>query len=187
MNLQKGKAPCVIGTVAHHRKLEEIYNLGTITHKKISLKPNFLSSFLLFYNILSSLIQIRLLFQTFQHFSFSFYSCPAVGLFERMYPWCCHVQSSDIAEKPTKIASDDDPEYLPDTFSTLLSLVSSAKIFQVIVEILLQCFSAQYTVNTEFFIWNRVFDDKLFFTKSGINLIKEKPNLKVSFLPHVSA
>ena len=86
MNLQKGKAPCVIGTVAHHRKLEEIYNLGTITHKKISLKPNFLSSFLLFYNILSSLIQIRLLFQTFQHFSFSFYSCPAVGLFERMYP-----------------------------------------------------------------------------------------------------
>ena len=96
---------------------------------------------------------------------FSFYRCPAVGLFERMYPWCYHVQSSDIAEKPTKIASDDDPEYLPDTFSTLLSLVSSAKIFQVIVEILLQCFSAQYTVNTEFFIWNRVFDDKLFFYK----------------------
>ena len=30
INLQKGKAPCVIGTVAHHRKLEEIYNLGTI-------------------------------------------------------------------------------------------------------------------------------------------------------------
>ena len=118
---------------------------------------------------------------------FYFYRCPAVGLFERMYPWCYHVQSSDIAEKPTKIASDDDPEYLPDTFSTLLSLVSSAKIFQVIVEILLQCFSAQYTVNTEFFIWNKVFDDKLFFTKSGFNLTKEKPNLKVSFLPHVSA
>lgn len=129
----------------------------------------------------------KLGFYYFTAFFFSFYRCPAVGLFERMYPWCYHVQSSDIAEKPTKIASDDDPEYLPDTFSTLLSLVSSAKIFQVIVEILLQCFSAQYTINTEFFIWNKVFDDKLFFTKSGLNLNKEKPNLKVSFSPHVSA
>ena len=25
-----GNALCVMGTVAHHRKLEEIYNLGTI-------------------------------------------------------------------------------------------------------------------------------------------------------------
>ena len=30
MNLQRGNALCVMGTVAHHRKLEEIYNLGTI-------------------------------------------------------------------------------------------------------------------------------------------------------------
>ena len=29
MNLQRGNALCVMGT-AHHRKLEEIYNLGTI-------------------------------------------------------------------------------------------------------------------------------------------------------------
>ena len=29
MNLQRGNALCVMGTVAHHRKLEEIYNLGT--------------------------------------------------------------------------------------------------------------------------------------------------------------
>ena len=26
---QRGNALCVMGTVAHHRKLEEIYNLGT--------------------------------------------------------------------------------------------------------------------------------------------------------------
>jgi hypothetical protein len=30
MNLKKGNAMCVMGTVAHHKKLEEIYNLGTI-------------------------------------------------------------------------------------------------------------------------------------------------------------
>ena len=28
--LQSGNALCVMGTVAHYRKLEEIYNLGTI-------------------------------------------------------------------------------------------------------------------------------------------------------------
>ena len=28
MNLQRGNALCVMGTVAHHRKLEEIYNYG---------------------------------------------------------------------------------------------------------------------------------------------------------------
>ena len=27
---KEGNAQCVMGTVAHHRKLEEIYNLGTI-------------------------------------------------------------------------------------------------------------------------------------------------------------
>ena len=31
MNLQRGKGLCVMGTVSHHRKLEAIYNLGTIT------------------------------------------------------------------------------------------------------------------------------------------------------------
>ena len=31
MNLQRGHALCVMGTVAHHRKLEEIYILGTIS------------------------------------------------------------------------------------------------------------------------------------------------------------
>ena len=31
MNLQRGNALCVMGTVSHHRKLEEIYNLGTIS------------------------------------------------------------------------------------------------------------------------------------------------------------
>ena len=86
--------------------------------------------------------------------------------------WCLRV--GGIAEKPTKIASDDDPEYLPDTFSTLLSLVSSAKIFQVIVEILLQCFSAQYTINTEFFTWNKVFDDKLFFLQNQALILLKK-------------
>ena len=30
MNLQRGNALYVMGTVAHHRKLEEIYHLGTI-------------------------------------------------------------------------------------------------------------------------------------------------------------
>jgi hypothetical protein len=30
MNLQRGNALSVMGTLAHHRKLEEIYNLGTI-------------------------------------------------------------------------------------------------------------------------------------------------------------
>ena len=30
MNLQRGNAPCVMGTVAQHRELEEIYNLGKI-------------------------------------------------------------------------------------------------------------------------------------------------------------
>ena len=30
MNLQRGNALCVMETVTHHRKLEEIYNLGTI-------------------------------------------------------------------------------------------------------------------------------------------------------------
>jgi hypothetical protein len=30
-NLQRGNALCIIGTVAQHRKLEEIYNLGTIS------------------------------------------------------------------------------------------------------------------------------------------------------------
>ena len=34
MNLQRGNALCVMGTVAHHRKLEEIYNLGTISTKE---------------------------------------------------------------------------------------------------------------------------------------------------------
>ena len=34
MNLQRGNALCVIGTVASHRKLEEIYNLGTIPTKE---------------------------------------------------------------------------------------------------------------------------------------------------------
>jgi hypothetical protein len=28
--LERGNALCVMRTVAHHRKLEEIYNLGTI-------------------------------------------------------------------------------------------------------------------------------------------------------------
>ena len=38
-----------------HRKLEEMYNLQEqYKDKKINLKPNFLSSFLLFYNILSN-------------------------------------------------------------------------------------------------------------------------------------
>ena len=110
----------------------------------------------------------------FYYFTAFFFFLFTVGLFERMYPWCYHVQSSDIAEKPTKIASDDDPEYLPDTFSTLLSLVSSAKIFQVIVEILLQCFSAQYTINTEFFIWNKVFDGKLFFLQNQALILLKK-------------
>jgi hypothetical protein len=31
MTLQRGNALCVMGTVAHHRKLEEIYDLGTKT------------------------------------------------------------------------------------------------------------------------------------------------------------
>ena len=31
MNLQRGNALCVMGTVAHQRKLEEIYYLGTIS------------------------------------------------------------------------------------------------------------------------------------------------------------
>ena len=31
MKLQRRNALCVMGTVAHHRKLEEIYNLGTIS------------------------------------------------------------------------------------------------------------------------------------------------------------
>ena len=31
MNLQRGNTLCVMGAVAHHRKLEEIYNLGTIS------------------------------------------------------------------------------------------------------------------------------------------------------------
>ena len=30
MNLQRGNALCIMGTVAHNRKLEEIYHLGTI-------------------------------------------------------------------------------------------------------------------------------------------------------------
>ena len=30
MNLQRGNALCVMGTVAHHRKLREIYHLGSI-------------------------------------------------------------------------------------------------------------------------------------------------------------
>jgi hypothetical protein len=30
MNLQRGNALCAMGTVAHHRKLEEIYNHRTI-------------------------------------------------------------------------------------------------------------------------------------------------------------
>ena len=34
MNLQRGNALCVIGTVTHHRKLEEMYHLGTIPLKK---------------------------------------------------------------------------------------------------------------------------------------------------------
>ena len=29
-NLKRGNALCVMGTVNHHQKLEEIYNLGTI-------------------------------------------------------------------------------------------------------------------------------------------------------------
>ena len=41
MNLQRGNAICVMGTVSHHRKLEEIYNLGTISTQEVSLKPNF--------------------------------------------------------------------------------------------------------------------------------------------------
>ena len=35
MNLQRGNALCVMGTVAHHRKLEEIKEL--FRHKKSSL------------------------------------------------------------------------------------------------------------------------------------------------------
>ena len=35
MNLQRGNALCVMGTVAHHRKLEEIYNLGTIQTQEV--------------------------------------------------------------------------------------------------------------------------------------------------------
>ena len=31
MNLQRGNALCVMETVAHYRKLEEIYNLGSIS------------------------------------------------------------------------------------------------------------------------------------------------------------
>ena len=31
MNLQRGNALCIMGTVGHHRKLDEIYNLGTIS------------------------------------------------------------------------------------------------------------------------------------------------------------
>jgi hypothetical protein len=34
-SLQRGNAPCVMGTVAHHRKLEEIYNLGTIQTQEV--------------------------------------------------------------------------------------------------------------------------------------------------------
>ena len=37
-----------------NRKLEEIYNKKQLKLKKIRLNPNFLSSFLLFYNILSN-------------------------------------------------------------------------------------------------------------------------------------
>ena len=35
MNLQRGNALFVMGTVAHHKKLEEIYNLGTIQTQEI--------------------------------------------------------------------------------------------------------------------------------------------------------
>ena len=35
MNLQRGNALCVMGTVAHHRKLDEIYNLGTIQNQEV--------------------------------------------------------------------------------------------------------------------------------------------------------
>ena len=35
MNLQRGNAVCVMGTVAHHRKLEEIYNLGAIQTQEV--------------------------------------------------------------------------------------------------------------------------------------------------------
>ena len=35
IDLQRGHALCVMGTVAHHRKLEEIYNLGTIQTQEV--------------------------------------------------------------------------------------------------------------------------------------------------------
>ena len=35
MNLQRGNALFVMGTVAHHKKLEEIYNLGTIQTQEV--------------------------------------------------------------------------------------------------------------------------------------------------------
>ena len=35
MNLQRGNAVCVMGTVADHRKLEEIYFLGTIQTQEV--------------------------------------------------------------------------------------------------------------------------------------------------------
>ena len=54
MNLQRGNALCVMGTVAHHRKLEEIYNLGTISTQEEQFKTYLLYHFfLLFNNILS--------------------------------------------------------------------------------------------------------------------------------------
>lgn len=38
MNLQRGNALCVMGTVAHHRKLEEIYNPGTTSTQEDQFK-----------------------------------------------------------------------------------------------------------------------------------------------------
>ena len=35
MNVQRGNALCVMGTVAHHRKPEEIYNLRTIQTQEV--------------------------------------------------------------------------------------------------------------------------------------------------------
>jgi hypothetical protein len=35
MNLQRGNVLCVMGTLAHHRKLEEICNLGIIQTEEV--------------------------------------------------------------------------------------------------------------------------------------------------------
>ena len=47
MNLQRGNAPCAMGTVAHQRKLEEIYNFRHNSNRR-SLGLYFLLSLLLY-------------------------------------------------------------------------------------------------------------------------------------------